>query len=152
MSSVWRGRSGCQLEPAAKGLEVNELWLRALVSNESWQWRLNRVTHNTTKLTWLWMEGGKTTVRRRTAAWPKPSCAKHVTFVRVSQTAQEQVRLSYESVWALFDVLVVKTLTQSCSDGDRQVDTAAVHSLLVINECPRTELKWCSDNMQNNIS
>lgn len=33
-----------------------------------------------------------------------------------------------------FDVLGVKTLAQSCSDGVRRVDTAAVRSLLVINE------------------
>lgn len=38
-------RSICHLEPRAKGLEVNELWLGALVSNESWQWQLNGVTH-----------------------------------------------------------------------------------------------------------
>lgn len=33
-----------------------------------------------------------------------------------------------------FDVLGVETLAQSCSDGVRRVDTAAVRSLLVINE------------------
>lgn len=40
--------------PWVKGQEVNELWLRALVSNESRQW-LNRVIDAATKLTWLWM-------------------------------------------------------------------------------------------------
>lgn len=49
ISLFWRNQSGCHLEPGAKGPGVNELWLRELVSNESWQW-LSGVTHNTTKL------------------------------------------------------------------------------------------------------
>lgn len=36
-----------------KVLEANELWLWALVSNETWQWWLNRLIHNTTEPTWL---------------------------------------------------------------------------------------------------
>lgn len=66
--------------PGARGPEFNELWLRASVSNESWQWPLNRVTHITTKLTWLSLSGETSQEKEGEgglcALWPKPSYTK----------------------------------------------------------------------------
>lgn len=119
MRSFGHSGSGRQLEPGAKGPEVNELWQRALVSNESWQRRLSRVTHNPSTLAWLWMRKGNTTQRRAAIAlWPKCTSKHHVTFVLASQTTQEKVRLSQKSMWALFDFLWV---TQSLNDSVREV-------------------------------
>lgn len=133
-----------------KGLEVNELWLRALVSNEGWQWRLNGVTH-TTQLNSLgceWREG-KPQWGGEEPLDQSPPCAKHnVTVVRVSQTTQEQVRLSYESVWAPFrcprgwdsrtELQWWRPASWYCSCAQ-----PVSHKW----EWPRTEPKWCGDNI-----
>lgn len=141
MFSLWCGRPGCQLEPTVKNLEVNELWLWALVSNESWQWWLNRVTQHTTRLTWLWArresnqdDGDEDEDYRRKAV----ALTKALVHKTCCQNSLSVTGISVSAVWyphgGSEEDGGVKALQQSFSDGAWEVASAAVDSLLVIND------------------